>query len=801
MKIRWNVIGIMLIITAILIMQIPVSEADAASSASDFKIEGTTLISYTGTASNVSVPSTVEVIGGSAFENNTTVTQVTIPSSVKTIEPYAFWGCDNLERVNLGIGLNEVGDFAFTNCPSLKTISFPNNISRIGIMAFGDCVSLTEVKIPYTVYTVHDTAFDGCYRLEITYEPGTEGERFALYFAEKKAEMAEYEDIDEYEEVTAQPTESPAPEAIATPEPEPVKESTGNTLGSSTVVGNMAVVFMDNTSLNVSEGNQPRQTEVQDGDAQSAQAVIDEKGKGTVKYTLVDGKVVADRAYYGSQSLEELTLPAGTEEIGEFSFARSSLLSVIIPEGVTGIGYGAFYHCDQLQEVQLTDTVTYIAPKAFAYTGWVEDFYKAGTSDFLIAGDGILIAYRGDDTQVTVPEGVRQIGPEVFQGHTEITSVALPDSLEIIGEAAFADCSSLTEVTGMSQVRVIRDRAFYHCPLSYVVLPDTVETVGLGAFARESRGGVVLIRGELPGYAQEPSADRLSNEGYRINAFDGVNYVLTAHNLTGEELGGTVLDGSQAVYDGIMGHLETNVFAADYTYLSEEELEGRAWPEEIRIGGESYAIRGLEQAETLTPAWQGPQDGGITVVGDTEVQARLAPQDAGYLLEAERLNGIGEAAELDAAYRRIYQQGLPMDTLCYTLRLYEGESGVAVTRLGKQELEVILPLPEQLQGQELRLVTLDRNGQLEYLPVVTDGQQIQFFTDYLSVYGIYGSGGLYAQGDVVDGQVVITGFDRKDDSPDTGDPIHPKWLLGIGLLFAGAAIQLYAHRNKAALPG
>lgn len=799
MKIRWNVIGIMLIITAILIMQIPVSEADAASSASDFKMEGTTLISYTGTSGSVSVPSTVEVIGENAFENNTAVTQVTIPSSVKTIEPYAFWGCDNLEQVKLGTGLSEVGDFAFTNCPSLKTIYFPDNISRIGIMAFGDCVSLTEVKIPYTVYSVHDTAFDGCYRLEISYDPGTEGERFALYFAEKKKEMPEYEDIDEYEEVIAQPAESPAPEAAATPEP--VKENTGIVLGSSTVVGNMAVVFMDNTSLNVAEGDQPRLSEGQDSDSQPVRDYINEKSKGTVKYTLVDGKVVADRAYYGSQNLGDFVLPAGTQEIGEFSFARSSLSSISIPEGVTSIGYGAFYHCDRLQEVQLPNTVTSIAPKAFAYTGWVEDFYAEGTSDFLIAGDGILIAYRGDDARVTVPEGIRHIGPEAFQGHTEITSVSLPDSLESIGEAAFADCSSLTEVIGMSRVKVIRDRAFYHCPLSYVVLPDTVETVGLGAFARDRRGGVVLIEGEIPGYAQELSAYRLSNEGYRVNAFDGVDYVLTAHNLTEEELDGTVLDDSRAVYNGIMGHLETYVFAADDTYLTEEELESRTWPEQIRIGGKSYEIRGLEQIKTLTPDRQAPQDGGLTVTGATEIQAQLVPEDAGYLLEAERLNGIGEAPELDDAYRRIYQQGLPMDTLCYTLRLYEGVSGVAVTRLGKQELEVILPLPERLQGQDLRLVTLDRNGQLEYLPVVTDGQQIRFSTDYLSVYGIYGSSTLYAQGDVVDGQVVITGFGRKDESPDTGDLIHPKWILGIGLLFAGAAILLYAHRNKAALPG
>ena len=142
-----------------------------------------------------------------------------------------------------------------------------------------------------------------------------------------------------------------------------------------------------------------------------------------------------------------------------------------------------------------------------------------------------------------------------------------------------------------------------------------------------------------------------------------------------------------------------------------------------------------------------------------------------------------------------------MDTICYTLCFYEGGNRVPITRLGKQALEVTMPVPQQLQGKELRLVTLDRNGQLEYLPIATDGQQLQFSTDYLSVYGIYGSGSLFAQGNVVDGQVIITSYGKRDDSPDTGDFIHPKWVLGTGLLMAGIAILLLQRKNKTALPG
>lgn len=795
MKIKWNVIGIMLIITAVLIMQIPVSEADAASSASDFQMDGTTLVRYTGTKSDVSIPSTVEVIGKSAFENNTAVIRVNIPDSVKRIEAYAFWGCDNLEQVNLGKGLYEVGDFAFINCPRLKTVSFPENINRIGIMAFADCVSLRNIYIPYTVHSVEDTAFDGCYRLEIAYDTGTEGERFALYFAEKKKEMPEYEDIDEYEEVTVMP--SPTPDVEPVPTLQPVLSPSGRELGSTVVVGNMAVVFMDNTSPNVSTGNLSGMQG--DSSAQDVQEYITEKNKGTVKYTLVDGRILADRAYYGYQNLNSINLPSGVEEIGEFSFARSSLQTVVIPEGVRSIGYGAFYHCDQLTEVQLPGTVTHIAPKAFAYTGWVKKFFAEGNSDFLVAGDGILIAYKGNSSHVTVPEGIKQIGPEVFQGHPEITSVSLPDSLQIIGEAAFAQCSSLTELTGMSGVKIIRDRAFYHCPLKQVVLPDTVASLGLGAFARESRGGVVVLAGQIPLYGEEASAERRSNEEYRLNAFDNVEYVLTAHKLADREPEGSVLSSERTVYNGIIGHLDGSGFVVDDTYLTDGEFDGIAWTKELLIGGERYEQQGMSQINHLVPALQDSQAEGLVVIGNTELQASLEPQEAGDRLQVQRLNGIGEAPELDAAFRRIYQQGLPMDTLCYTMCLYEGGNSVPITRLGKQALEVTLPVPQQLQGKELRLVTLDRNGQLEYLPIATDGQQIQFSTDYLSVYGIYGSGGsLFAQGNVVDGQVVITSYGTKDNSPDTGDFIHPKWILGTGLLALGLAILLLQRKRRTA---
>ena len=57
-----NLIGVLLIATAIAVTQIPVSDVEAvpASSASDFQMNGTTLVKYNGTAEDVSISGYVE---------------------------------------------------------------------------------------------------------------------------------------------------------------------------------------------------------------------------------------------------------------------------------------------------------------------------------------------------------------------------------------------------------------------------------------------------------------------------------------------------------------------------------------------------------------------------------------------------------------------------------------------------------------------------------------------------------------------------------------------------------------------
>ena len=422
---KWVVV-MALIATALILTHLPVSEADAAASASDFQIEGSTLTKYRGSDERVTIPDTVEVVGESAFENNQKVQLVVVPKSVKRMDAYVFWGCDNLEEVVLGKGLTSVDEYAFSGCTGLKQITIPENVQSIDAQAFAGCTNLTDIYIPATVTSIAEDAFLNCDNVTIHADEGSVADQFAQKLAGQRSQnplVTATPAPTQTSDATSDTQATAEPEPTATPAPTPVP---GNVLGSTIVVGNHAMVMVLPEEETVKQGYTELEADQETGG--ETQDITAEAEDGTIP----------EWKYYRDQSIKAVSIPEGTTEIGRFAFSRSSAESVTFPEGVTTIDYAAFYHCDDLNSVILPDTVTRVEAKAFTHTGWMDDFEENSMDDYLISGD-ILLAYKGDLPEVSIPDGVRVIADEVFRSHTELKKVHLPASVTNIGDSAFPE--------------------------------------------------------------------------------------------------------------------------------------------------------------------------------------------------------------------------------------------------------------------------------------------------------------------------------------------------------------------------
>ena len=78
-------LGVLLLLTAIAVTQVPVSDVEAVAIASDFQMEGSKLLKYTGTAEVVSIPAGVQSIGEEAFAGNDDIIKVKIDGEVESI--------------------------------------------------------------------------------------------------------------------------------------------------------------------------------------------------------------------------------------------------------------------------------------------------------------------------------------------------------------------------------------------------------------------------------------------------------------------------------------------------------------------------------------------------------------------------------------------------------------------------------------------------------------------------------------------------------------------------------------------
>ena len=106
---------------------------------------------------SLEIPSTspdgniVTEIGAFGFWKLTTLKQVTIPSTIEKINGSAFEGCTALSKIVLPDSVVYLLSSAFEGCTSLSSVVIPKSIFVIKGDVFKGCTSLTEINYTGTI--------------------------------------------------------------------------------------------------------------------------------------------------------------------------------------------------------------------------------------------------------------------------------------------------------------------------------------------------------------------------------------------------------------------------------------------------------------------------------------------------------------------------------------------------------------------------------------------------------------------------------------------------------------------------
>ncbi|MBR2192277.1 MAG: leucine-rich repeat domain-containing protein [Bacteroidaceae bacterium] len=150
--------------------------------------------------------------------------------------------------------------------------------------------------------------------------------------------------------------------------------------------------------------------------------------------------------------------------------------SINIPESVIyssirykviRIGEYAFWKCQNLTAIKLSDFITVIGQSAFA-----------GSTSL---------------TSVIIPDSVKSIGNGAFSGCSSLVYAKISNSVSSLGWATFSNCYSLSSVFIPNSVKNIGGIAFANCNFKELTISNFVNNIGEKAFFGCSKLGSVTI--------------------------------------------------------------------------------------------------------------------------------------------------------------------------------------------------------------------------------------------------------------------------------------------------------------------
>ena len=414
-----------------------------------------TITSYTGNATSLTIPQTIDghpivAIGSNVFKNRTALRSVIMQDNILTIGSNAFQGCVNLRSLTLSENLTSIGSWAFSGCTSLTTVDIPDTVTNINAAVFANCSNLKAVTLPASLTKMSAHAFYNCDALTSIVIPKSLEDTYDSYINSFAGGYVygPFYGCDNLRNITFEEgitvianglfANCPGIEAIVIPDTVTVIES--NAFQNCT---NLAQVQLSST------------------------------------LTKID-----DWAFNNCTPLTQIQIPDTVTRIGAASFGNcSSLASVTLSKGLTAICAHAFYNCDALTAIEI--------PKS------LETTYDAYIPSY--AGGYVYGPFYGCDNlkNITFEEGITVIANGLFANCPGIEAIVIPDTVTVIESNAFQNCTNLAQVQLSSTLTKIDDWAFNNCtPLTQIQIPDTVTRIGAASFGNcSSLASVTLSKG------------------------------------------------------------------------------------------------------------------------------------------------------------------------------------------------------------------------------------------------------------------------------------------------------------------
>ena len=408
----------------------------------------------------ITLTDNVTAIGKNAFRNCDSLTEVVIPETVTWLSGFA--ECDNLVSINLPKNLTTLGEYCFSECKKLEKITLPEGLQTIDIYAFQKS-GLTQIDIPASV-TVKGNAFYQCEALsEMWIHEGVNLERRC------------FTDCTGLESVWIDCAFIPR-EAF----------SYCNNLTDLTLTNRVTTIesgaFSGCDSL--TEVVIPKSIT-----SLSGFAYCENLSSVTLPDNLTE---IGGGCFSGCGKLEMIDLPEGLLTIGDSAFRNCGLTQIHIPESVTKIEDNAFGNCNNLTDVVIPPSVTYLS----GFQG-CENLERVELNNTEIIGRGAFRSCR-KLSNIDIPEGITEIQNEAFQYCNSLTHVTIPQSVIKLNAYAFNGCQNLESVI-LNNSGALSAFVFAECrKLTSVTVGENITSIDLWTFDKCSALKEITFLGDAP---------------------------------------------------------------------------------------------------------------------------------------------------------------------------------------------------------------------------------------------------------------------------------------------------------------